>query len=83
MGNYIIQLQESPIAFSGSRPSNIVAYDEKGNIKWVAENPHADFVYHDMQVDEGSNTVIGDAGTGRIYEIELMTGKIIRSSLVK
>lgn len=82
LGGFWIELYQAHI-YIEDQPSNIICRNPKGEIIWVAEAPLNGFSYFDMQVDEDANTVIGDSGTGRFYEIRLSDGKILKSKLRK
>ena len=64
--------------------SNIECLDSLGNLLWIIEKPVTHFeAYYDMWMDSVSNRLIAVTGSGFRHEIDIHTGKILKSYLVK
>jgi hypothetical protein len=70
------ELKNEPVA-------NIKAFDLSGNLKWIVEKPRFNMYYYNIQIDEDKKIIEADGGTGRIYFVDINSGKIINSQIIK
>jgi hypothetical protein len=63
--------------------ANIQAFDLHDKLLWTIEAPTFNHFYFDMQINELEGLLEADSGEGQVYKIDLKTGNIIESKLIK
>jgi hypothetical protein len=79
----VIKLYDVPSISPDEQIANIKAFDSKERLLWEVEKPTFNNYYYDMQLDEVNSQLDVEGGTGRRYIIDINTGKILRTFLVK
>ena len=64
-----------PVGNISTNVSNLLAFDTKGCLCWVAEAPPAGN-YSDFQIDEDINEIEANQGAATFYTIGMKDGKI-------